>query len=134
MIACTRSICKCHGVAEPSGGEKVSRTKLYGIISAWTSPLLFVLMVLQLLSGLGAIKGRQLTLVTAGLFNPAYAGKLHTVWLVLVTGLVIYLHGIAGIGLLIRRSKLVRYKTVWEIVLMVLGLALFVQFLLLFFL
>lgn len=90
-------------------------------------------MVLQLLTGLGAIKGRQLSLVTAGLFNPAYAGKLHTVWLVLVTGVVIYVHGIAGIGLLIRRSKMVRYKTAWEIILMVLGLALFVQFLLLFF-
>ena len=131
MIACTRSICKCRGVAESSWG-KVNRTKLYGIITAWTSPLLFVLMVLQLLSGLGAIKGRQLALVTAGLFDPANAGKLHTVWLVLATGLVVYLHGIAGIGLLMRRSNLVRHKTVWEIVLMVLGLALFVQFLLLF--
>ena len=89
-------------------------------------------MVLQLLTGLGAIKGRQLALVTGGLFDPASAGKLHTVWLVLVTGLVIYLHGIAGIGLLIRRSKWIRYKMAWEIVLMVLGLALFVQFLLLF--
>ena len=110
----------------------MNRTKLYGIITTWTSPLLFVLMVLQLLTGLGAIKGRQFALVTAGLIDPANAGKLHTVWLVLVTGLVIYIHGIAGIGLLIRRSNLVRHKTVWEIVLMVLGLALFVQFLLLF--
>ena len=113
-------------------GVKVNRTKLYGIITAWTSPLLFVLMVLQLLTGLGAIKGRQLAQVTAGLLDPANAGKLHTVWLVLVTGLVIYLHGIAGIGLLIRRSKLIRHKTVWEVVLMVLGFALLVQFLVLF--
>jgi hypothetical protein len=110
----------------------VNRTKLYSFITTWTSPLLFVLMVLQLLTGLGSIKGRQLALVTAGLFNPANAGKLHTVWLVLVTGLVIYIHGIAGMGLLIRRSKWINHKTAWEIVLMVLGLALLVQFLVLF--
>lgn len=94
--------------------------------------MLFILMVFQLLTGLGAIKGRQLALVTAGLINPANAGKLHTVWLVLVTGLVIYLHGIAGLALLVRRSKLIRHKTVWEIVLITFGLALFIQFLLLF--
>jgi hypothetical protein len=110
----------------------VNRTRLYGLVNKWTSPLLFILMALQLLTGLGSIKGRQLALVTAGLFNPANAGKLHTVWLVLVTGIVIYLHGIAGIGLLIRRSKLIRNKTVWEVVLMILSLALFVQFIVLF--
>lgn len=110
----------------------MSRAKIYSLITAWTSPLLFILLAAQLLTGLGAIKGRELALVSLGIIDPASAGKLHTVWLVLLSGVVVYLHGIAGLGLLIARSKRLRRKTIWEAAVIAVGLALFVQFLVLY--
>jgi len=112
----------------------MSRAKVYRLVTAWTSPLLFILLAIQLLTGLGAIKGRELSAVTLGLLDPASSGKLHTVWLVLVSGILVYLHAVCGLGVLISRSRLIRHKLAWEIVLYLVGGALFAQFMVLYFL
>lgn len=110
----------------------MTRAKLYQRITAWTSPLIFILIALQLITGLASIKGREFTGISLGLIPPAYTGKLHTVWLVLAVGILAYLHGIAGLGILISRAKFIRRKLLWEIVMIVITLGLFTQFLILF--
>ena len=112
----------------------MNRGKIWRVITNWTSPLLFVLMALQLITGLASIKGREFAVVSLGFINPAVTGKLHTVWLVLVTGILVYLHGTAGLGILITRARFIRRKLAWEIVAIVVGDALFTQFLVLYFL
>ncbi len=112
----------------------MNRAKIYRKITVWTSPFLFVLLALQLITGLASIKGREFARVSLGLINPADTGKLHTVWLVLITGIVVYLHGIAGLGTLITRAKFIRHKLICEIAVIAAGCFLFAQFMILYFL
>lgn len=110
----------------------MKRIKLYTLIVAWTSPILLVFTWLMLLTGLGTFKGTQLGRVTLGILRPAAAGKLHTVWLPLAVGLLSYLHGIFGLQILVHRWRLIKHKRAWEIGVFVLGAALLLQFLLLY--
>ncbi|MHB9034235.1 MAG: hypothetical protein ACYC6L_14445 [Anaerolineae bacterium] len=110
----------------------MKRAQIYQKIAAWTSPPIYILMVLQLITGLGSIKGREFASVSLGIIPPADTGKLHTVWLVLLVGIFIYLHGTAGLGVLISRAKFIHHKLPWEIAMIVVSLALFTQFFILY--
>lgn len=108
------------------------RLRIYTRILYWTSPLLLVLMWLQMMSGMGAFKGPLLRQLTLGIIDPASAGKLHGVWLPLATATMVYLHAILGLQVMGRRLARIRHKTAWEIGVFVLGAALMAQFLLLY--
>jgi|GEM_PF-3669928 len=111
----------------------MSRGKLYLTIIHWTAPALLVLIWLELLSGLGSVKGELLGPLTLGLLNPANAGKLHALRLPLITGLLTYLHATVGLQLMARRLRWIKHKGAWEIGIWIVGLLGLAQFLLLYF-
>ena len=111
----------------------MKRLRIYTQILHWTSPLLLVLIWLQMMTGMGAFKGRLFRLLTLGLIDPAAAGKLHAVWLPVATATVVYLHAILGLQVMGRRLAWIRHKTAWEIGVYVLGMVLVAQFLVLYF-
>jgi len=112
----------------------MSRGKIYRDVTTWTSPFLYVLLILDLITGLASIKGREFAQITFGLINPAYTGKLHTVWLVLVTGLLVYIHGTSGLLTLVTRARFTKNKLAWEIAVVAISVVLLAQFLVLYFL
>jgi hypothetical protein len=111
----------------------MNRLRLYTRMLYWTSPLLLVLMWLQMMTGIGAFKGRLFRLLTLGLIDPAAAGKLHGVWLPVATATMVYLHAILGLQVMGRRLAWIRPKAAWEIGVYVLGIVLLAQFLVLYF-
>jgi hypothetical protein len=109
------------------------RLRIYTRILYWTSPLLLVLVWLQMMTGMGAFKGRLFRLLTLGLIDPAAAGKLHAVWLPVATATLVYLHAILGLQVMGRRLAWVRHKRAWEIAVFALGVILVAQFLVLYY-
>jgi len=108
------------------------RLRVYTRILYWTSPLLLVLMWLQMMTGMGAFKGRLFSLLTLGLIDPASAGKLHAVWLPVATATLVYLHAILGLQVMVRRLARIRRKAAWEVAVFALGVVLVAQFLVLY--
>ncbi len=105
------------------------RLQIYVAIVRWTAPLLFVLMWLMLMTGPAAYKSLLFERLTFGLINAAVTGKLHAVWLPVLTTVLFYLHAILGFQVLGYRLKWVKRKAIWEISIFVLGLGMIVQFL-----
>ncbi len=111
----------------------MSRGRLYLTILHWTAPVLLVLIWLELLSGVGSVKGELLRPLSFGLLDPANAGKLHALRLPLITGIVAYLHATVGLQLMARRLRWIKRKRAWEIGIWVVGILALLQFLLLYF-
>lgn len=110
----------------------MNRFRVYTQIMYWTSPLLLVLIWLQMMTGMGAFKGELFRLTTFGLIDPAASGKIHGVWLPLATATVVYLHAILGLQVVGRRLAWIRNKRAWEIGVYALGALLIAQFLVLY--
>jgi len=108
------------------------RFRVYTQILYWTSPLLLVLMWLQMMTGMGAFKGPLFRQLTLGLIDPAAAGKIHGVWLPVATATVVYLHAVLGLQVMGRRLAWIRRKRAWEVGVYVLGALLMAQFLVLY--
>lgn len=107
----------------------MNRLKLYRAIVTWTSPLLYVLLWLALLTGLGAFKGAALRTATLNLLNPADAGKLHAVWLVLPLGLLALVHGVFGLQILVWRWLSGKRRVIGEALVYAVGVISLAQFL-----
>jgi hypothetical protein len=111
----------------------MNRTKLYVSIMNWSAPILLVLVWIQIITGLGNFRGKLLQAVTLGILDPGTAGKIHTVVMPLVIGVVAYGHAILGLQIMARRLKWVKKKDAWEIGIFVVGALLLLQFLVLYF-
>ncbi len=105
-----------------------SRVKAYYKIVRWTAIPLLILIWLELMTGPAPFKGELLGRLTLGLIDPANAGKLHTVWFPPIAAGVFYLHVIAGLQTLVSRTRWLKPKRVWEIIVFVIGALLVAQF------
>lgn len=93
--------------------------RLLVTVSRWCGYLLFFFVLLYFISGYGQSKH---------IIDRRLAKLLHEEWLVIPTFSVFLLHSLANFKLILLR-KGVKDKTVWNICLIILGLALFVAFL-----
>ncbi|MHB0858498.1 MAG: hypothetical protein ACYC5M_13145 [Anaerolineae bacterium] len=109
------------------------RFRFYERAGVITSLLLLAVMWLGMLTGLGSIKGRAYAAVTLGLLDPAQAGKLHTIWLPLMAGVLLYAHVVFSLQRLLRRQRWVRHRLAWEVGIFVLGALLLGQYLILYY-
>jgi len=97
------------------------RIKVYYSVLRWTAFPLLILMWFALMSGPATFKSDLVRKWTLGLINPAAAGKLHSVWLPPVTGLVFYVHVTMGFLVIVNRLKWLKPKIVWEVVSFLVG-------------
>ncbi|MBN1487572.1 MAG: hypothetical protein JW981_08015 [Anaerolineae bacterium] len=97
------------------------RIKIYYKILRWSALPLLVFMWLALMTGLATFKGELASTLTLGLIKPWGAGKLHTVWLPPLMGIIFYVHITTGMLVTINRLKFFKSKSTWEIVAFIIG-------------